>query len=228
MRILVVEADGTDSSSLVRCMARHGYEAHSVDSGRAALQARDYADVVLLTLELPDLDGVEVCRKIRSSSDVPIIALTAGTSEMDRLLVIQEGADDCLVKPYSHRELLIRMRSILRRTNANLTPIRGISLGPLKIDPLSRQVRVRDRLVGLTRKEFDLLYILASNPGTVISRKDLMAKVWEDDWAASDRTIDTHVSTLRGKLGDHNWIVTIRGIGYRLGMAGDSRGYVGS
>lgn len=116
MRILVVEADGSDSSSLLQCLARHGHEAHSVESGRAALQARDYADVVLLTLELPDLDGVEVCRKIRNSSDVPIIALTAGASEMDRLLAIQAGADDCLVKPYSHRELIIRMQSILRRT----------------------------------------------------------------------------------------------------------------
>lgn len=227
MRILVVEADGSDSTSLLQCLARHGHEARSVDSGRAALQARDYPDIVLLTLELPDLDGVEVCREIRSSSDVPLIALTAGASEMDRLLAIQAGADDCLVKPYSHRELLIRMQSLLRRTHASVTRTRGISHGPLQIDPRSRQVHVRDRLVRLTRKEFDLLYLLASRPGTVISRKELMAKVWEDDWAASDRTIDTHVSTLRGKLGDHDWIVTVRGIGYRLGMAGEGVGRIG-
>jgi DNA-binding response OmpR family regulator len=205
-------------------LARQGCEARSVDSGRAALQVRDYADMVLLTLELPDLDGVEVCRGIRTSSDVPIIALTAGSSQLDRLLAIQAGADDCLVKPYSHHELLIRMQSILRRMRVSFARMCEISLGPLLIDPSSRQVRLRGRLVMLTRKEFDLLHLLASQPGTVVSRKELMAKVWEDDWAASDRTIDTHVSTLRSKLGDRSWIVTVRGIGYRLGAAGETVG----
>lgn len=221
MQILVVEADNLASGSLVRSLARQGYDARSVDSGRAALQARDDADVVILALELPDLDGVEVCREIRTSSNVPIIAMTAGSSELDRVLVIQAGADDCLVKPYSHRELLIRMKAILRRMGPHSALISRISHGPLVIDPHSRQVSVQGRLVILTRKEFDLLHLLASRPGTVISRKEIMAKVWDDDWAASDRTIDTHVSTLRGKLGDRSWIITVRGIGYRLGAASD-------
>jgi DNA-binding response OmpR family regulator len=215
------------SQALLSCFQRHRYEVNSVDSGQAALAGHDDVDMVLLALELPDLDGVEVCREIRVRSNVPIIALTSGSGEVDRVLAIQEGADDCLVKPFSHRELLVRMRSIMRRMHASFGRVDEISHGSLSIDPYSRQVHVNGDSVSLTRKEFDLLYMLASRPGAVVSRKELMAQVWEDEWAVSDRTIDTHVSTLRSKLGNREWIITIHGVGYRMGAAGEPVGLTG-
>jgi len=177
MDILVVESDGAEAESLISALTRHGYQVCGTDGGHQALTGHEQADIVLLALELPDVDGIQVCRGIRAASDVPIIALTA-----------------------------------------QLTPkLVEICHGPLHIDPYSRQVRVRDEAVEVTRKEFDLLHLLASQPGAVVSRKELMARVWQDDWAESDRTIDTHVSTLRNKLGDKTLIVTVRGVGYRLG-----------
>jgi DNA-binding response OmpR family regulator len=221
MRILLVEGDGPESESLNRALTRHGYEVCGVGAGREALTGHQQADLVLLALELPDLDGVQVCRGIRAASDVPLIALTAGTTELDRVLSLQAGADDCLVKPFGFRELLARMESVMRRARPQPPTLDEIDHGPLRIDPHSRQVRVRDQVVDVTRKEFDLLLLLASRPGAVVSRKELMAQVWQDDWAVSNRTIDTHVSTLRTKLGDKSLIVTVRGVGYRLGYGRD-------
>jgi len=218
MDILVVESDGAEAESLISALTRHGYQVCGTDGGHQALTGHEQADIVLLALELPDVDGIQVCRGIRAASDVPIIALTAATNELDRVLSLQAGADDCLVKPFGFRELLARMESVMRRARPQLTPkLVEICHGPLHIDPYSRQVRVRDEAVEVTRKEFDLLHLLASQPGAVVSRKELMARVWQDDWAESDRTIDTHVSTLRNKLGDKTLIVTVRGVGYRLG-----------
>jgi DNA-binding response OmpR family regulator len=221
MRILLVEGDGPESESLNRALTRHGYDVCGVGAGREALTGHQQADLVLLALELPDLDGVQVCRGIRAASDVPLIALTAGTTELDRVLSLQAGADDCLVKPFGFRELLARMESVMRRARPQPPTLDEIDHGPLRIDPHSRQVRVRDQVVDVTRKEFDLLLLLASRPGAVVSRKELMAQVWQDDWAVSNRTIDTHVSTLRTKLGDKSLIVTVRGVGYRLGYGRD-------
>lgn len=217
MRILLVEGDGPESESLIRALTRHGYEVRGVGAGREALTEHQQADLVLLALELPDLDGVQVCRGIRAASNVPVIALTAGTNELDRVLSLQAGADDCLVKPFGFRELLARMESVMRRAQPQPPTLEEIDHGPLHIDPHSRQVRVRDQVVDVTRKEFDLLLLLALRPGTVVSRKELMEEVWQDDWAVSNRTIDTHVSSLRNKLGDKSLIVTVRGVGYRLG-----------
>lgn len=132
------------------------------------------------------------------------------------MLSLQAGSDDCLVKPYKFRELAARMGSVMRRARPRFPVPQAISRGTLHIDLRSRQVRVRGRSVSMTRKEFDLLSVLASQPDTVVSRKELMAKVWEDSWAVSSRTIDTHVSALRSKLGDSDWIVTVRGVGYRF------------
>ena len=154
---------------------------------------------------------------IRASSDMPIITLITGGSELDKVLSLQAGSDDCLVKPYGVRELCARIDAVMRRARkavlADTTKV--MSNGSLRIDPKSREVRVLDQVIRTTRKEFDLLLMLASQPGTVFSRKELMARVWKDEWA-SGRTVDTHVSMLRNKLGSGNWIATVRGIGYRF------------
>jgi DNA-binding response OmpR family regulator len=217
MRVLVVDADLRNAETLVCGLAKQGHNVDHVESGRAALDTYKQADLVLLDLDLPDLDGVEVCRTIRAGGETPLITFTNGATELDKVLSLQAGADDCLVKPYGFRELVARMDAVMRRAMARAPNRRALSCGDLHIDPRSRQARLAGRLLELTRKEFDLLYLLASLPGTVFSRKELMAKVWADDWAVSSRTVDTHVSTLRNKLGAGDWIVTVRGVGYRLG-----------
>jgi DNA-binding response OmpR family regulator len=215
-RVLVVDPDERAAADLADRLARSGYEVGLAATGRAALTSWEDADLVVLDLGLPDVDGLEVCAQIRGRGATPVITLTSGDTELDRVLSLQAGADDCLIKPYGYRELVARMRAVLRRTAAPRTTA-VLSHGALRIDPRGRQVRVGDRSVTLTRKEFDLLYLLASLPQTVVSRRDLMAKVWADEWSVSSRTVDTHVSSLRGKLGPGDWIVTVRGIGYRLG-----------
>ena len=221
MHVLVVQPDRSAAAFLIQGLGRHGYEARSVDTGREALKAHQDADLVLLDLELPDVDGLEVCRSIRATGDTPIITLTSGRTELDKVLCFQAGSDDCLAKPYGFRELLARMQAVLRRVRRPAVSRQEWTVlsGSLQIDPRARQVWIADQAVELTRKEFDLLHLLASQPGAVFSRRELMSQVWQEDWMTSGRTIDTHVSTLRGKLGDVNWIVTVRGIGYRFAHA---------
>lgn len=214
-RVLVVENDVQYSDSLIHNLRRHGHEVSVVERGGEALQVYGHADLVLIDLELPDLDGLEVCRAIRTVSDLPIIALTARGTELDRVLGLQAGADDYMVKPYGFRELMARMQAVMRRARPAPRPVDVISHGPLRIDAGSREVSVYGRPVLVTRKEFDLLYLLASHPGSVIPRSRLMQQVWGDSW--SRRTVDTHVSSLRSKLGASDWIITIRGVGFRLG-----------
>jgi DNA-binding response OmpR family regulator len=218
MRVLVVDADPHNAKSLVFSLAKQGHNVDHVECGQAALDIYKQADLVLLDLDLPDLDGVEVCRSIRAGTEIPLITFTNGETELDKVLSLQAGADDCLVKPYGFRELVARMDAIMRRAGTRAPNRHTISVGGLHIDPRGRQARLDGRLIDLTRKEFDLLYLLAALPGTVLSRKELMAQVWADDWAVSSRTVDTHVSTLRNKLGAGEWIVTVRGVGYRLGV----------
>jgi DNA-binding response OmpR family regulator len=214
-RILVVDSNAEEAEALVRGLKRHGHEVESAASGSAALQSYAGADLVLIDLELPDLDGLEVCRSIRSTCDVPVIAVTARGSELDRVLGLQAGADDYLVKPYGFRELMARMEAVMRRVRTAVPATKVVSHGPLRIDADSREVTLHGRAVDVTRKEFDLLYMLASNPDTVIPRKRLIHQIWGDSW--SRRTVDTHVSSLRGKLGGSGWIITVRGVGFRFG-----------
>ncbi|CAL9326449.1 MULTISPECIES: response regulator transcription factor [Streptomyces] len=214
-RILVVDADTEPADCLAAQLRRHGHDPHCVTRAGAALQAYADADLVLLALELPDLDGLEVCRAIRTVSRVPVIIVTARQSELDCVLGLQAGADDYVTKPYGLRELMARIEAVTRRARWQSAAVEEIRHGRLRIDVNSREVTVDGVEVSLTRKEFDLLRLLASHPDTVIPRKQLLQQVWGDSW--SRRTVDTHVSSLRGKLGDSGWIVTVRGVGFRLG-----------
>ena len=218
VQIVLVEPDVAGADAMIGRLTRHGYEIDRVGSGQEALSAYEHADLVLLELDLPDLDGVEVCRHIRANSNTPIITFTADEAHVDRVLSLHAGADDSIVKPFEFRELVARMKAVLRRAvPAPAAETVAISHGALHIDPRKREVRVGERVVDVTRKEFDLLYLLASQPDAVVSRKELMSKVWADEWGTRSRTVDTHVSSLRNKLGDGDWIVTVRGVGYRLG-----------
>ncbi|MFG3349264.1 response regulator transcription factor [Streptomyces sp. NPDC048018] len=216
LRILVVENEERSAKALVQDLVRRGYRADSVTTGSQALQVHRQADLILLDLDLTDLDGLEVCRSIRAMSDTPIIAVTERGSELDRVLGLQAGSDDYMVKPYGFHELLARIGAVMRRVRPSPTA-RTIEHGPLRIDADTRRVTLHGRPVDLTRKEFDLLHMLAIQPGAVVSRRQLMTQVWDDAWSHKGRTIDTHVSSLRGKLGSSHWIVTVRGVGFRLG-----------
>lgn len=213
--LLVEEVDEGDGESLVRRLERHGHRVSRAGSGGAALRTYEDSDLVLLDLDLSDLDGLEVCKTIRTMSDVPVIVVTTRATELDCVLSLYAGADDYLVKPYGYRELMARMESVMRRARPQSFAAKVVSHGPLRVDAASRSVSLRGQTVEVTRKEFDLLYLLASKPNTVISRKQVMQCVWGDSW--SRRTADTHVSSLRNKLGSSNWIITVRGVGFRFG-----------
>lgn len=217
IRVLVVEGDGVTAEERVRYLRRQGYSATSVGTGEEALRAHRQSDLVVLDLDLPDIDGLEVCRSIREAGDRPVIAVTSRDTELDRVLALQAGADDCVLASCGVREMTARIEAVLRRAHARPDSTRSISMGPLHIDGRSREVRLHGGPVNLTAKEFELLHILASDPENVISRKELMDRVWDTSWADSSRTIDTHVSSLRAKLGAGTWVITIRGVGYRMG-----------
>jgi DNA-binding response OmpR family regulator len=221
LRVLVVEPDVDTAEDLALALRRHNHHVDSVRTGGDALKAFHRADLLLLDLELPDIDGLEVCRTVRSARDIPIIAVTTRGSELDRVLGLQAGADDYVVKPYGFRELMARIGAVMRRATRRLAPAEVIERGPLQLDPGRREVRLDGHPVGLTRKEFDLLHLLASRPGVVFSRRELAQRVWDGNCTESSRTIDTHVSSVRNKLGDSAWIVTVRGVGFRFGRGRD-------
>jgi DNA-binding response OmpR family regulator len=225
MHILVVEQEVPTVRSLARGLERYDHEVRRVTTGAAALEQHEAADLVLLDLDLPDMDSLEVCRRIRRTSCTPVIAFNEPGTGLDRILSLQAGADDCLEKPFEFRELLARMEAVMRRVWPKETAARestALTLGSLTIDAASREVRVDGAEVELTRKEFDLLHYLARNSKTVVTRQRLMAEVWEDPeshvlGARASRTLDTHVSSLRTKLGRSSWILNVRGVGFRVG-----------
>jgi DNA-binding response OmpR family regulator len=217
-RLLVVEDDESIAEPLVEGLAREGFAVARVATGAAALAA-DEADLVLLDLGLPDLDGREVCRQLRARTGVPIIVVTARSEELDRVLLLEMGADDYVVKPFGFRELVARIRAVQRRTTGGHD--RRLSteqvLGPMVLDRASRRVWLSGTELDLTPKEFDLLSYLADPPSQVRTREEIIARVWDEHWWGSTKTLDVHVAALRRKLdGDHVWITTLRGVGYRL------------
>jgi two-component system, OmpR family, response regulator RegX3 len=216
VRVLVVEDDDAIAAPLAAGLEREGFEVQRVATGADALEA-DAVDVVLLDLGLPDLDGFEVCRRLRSRSDVPILVISARGEEVDRVIGLELGADDYLVKPFGFRELVARIRAVTRRTGATPDVSRPQHIGALEIDRRTRRVRVGGGEVALTPKEFDLLACLAEEPGTVVTRQELLDEVWDPHWYGPSRTIDVHVASVRKKLGDPRWVETVRGVGFRLG-----------
>ena len=218
MRVLIVEDDDAIAVPLAKGLTREGFEVERVSSGHAALNAAG-ADLILLDLGLPDLDGYEVCRRIRASSDVPLIVITARGEEVDRVIGLELGADDYVVKPFGLRELIARIRAVTRRTGARPEPVsERLRAGALEIDQRTHSVTVNGDVVALTRKEYDLLVYLASDPGAVRTREDIIDEVWDPHWFGPTKTLDVHVASLRRKLGDPGWIETVRGVGYRLGV----------
>ncbi len=223
VRILVVEDDRGVAVSLADGLTDAGFEVSHAPTGQAALDAEDAddVDVVLLDLGLPDMDGRDVCRQLRSrSSNVPIIMLTARSDEFDRVLGLELGADDYVTKPFSVRELVARIRAVTRRTGNGAADATDAdepqTIGALTIDRRTRRVTLGDEPVSLTAKEFDLLSVLAIDPGAVQSRTVILENVWDTHWYGPTKTVDAHVAAVRKKLGDPRWIEAVRGVGFRF------------
>jgi two-component system, OmpR family, response regulator RegX3 len=221
MRLLLVEDDPTISEPLRTGLIREGFEIELAATGGDALAAGP-VDLVLLDLGLPDLDGRVVCRELRERSSVPIIVVTARGDEIDRVMLLELGADDYVVKPFGFRELVARIRAVLRRTGER--PASGdkeeIIWGPLHIDTRTHQVALAGESVSLTPKEFELLVYMASDPGAVFTREQIIDHVWDENWWGSTKTLDVHVASLRKKLLPE-LIATVRGVGFRLAEPGD-------
>jgi two-component system, OmpR family, response regulator RegX3 len=215
VHILVVEDEDAIADPLVAGLRREGYEVSRVATGDGALQASP-ADLVLLDLRLPDIDGLDVCRQLRERSRTPIIVLTARGEEADRVVGLELGADDYVVKPYGLRELIARIRAVTRRAASLGANGGSLRAGDLEVDERSRRATLGGRELELTPKEFELLAALARDPGAAVSRQRLLAEVWQTSWYGSSKTIDVHVAALRKKLGDPGWIETVRGVGFRL------------
>jgi DNA-binding response OmpR family regulator len=215
---LVVEDEDAIAEPLAEGLRREGFEVERVATGGEALEAPE-PDVVLLDLRLPDLDGFEVCRQLRARSDVPIIVVSARGEEVDRVVGLELGADDYVVKPFGLRELIARIRAVSRRSQSRGDAASVIAVGALRIDPRSRRVSLDGSEVQLTAKEFDLLALLARDPGVVVDRERILRDVWHTTWYGSSKTIDVHVAALRKKLGDPAWIETVRSVGLRLRAA---------
>jgi DNA-binding response OmpR family regulator len=211
--VLVVEDDAGIATQLVRGLSRGGYQVDHVVTGSEALR-RGGADVVLLDLGLPDGDGVQVCRRLRERSGVAIIVVTAHGEESDRVLALDAGADDYLVKPFGLAELQARIRAVLRRVRPEDEVIRH---GPLTVDARTRKVTVSGREVAVTPKEFDILECLAADPGRVVSRREILESAWDSHWYGPSKVLDVHMASLRKKLGLPGLIETVYGRGFRLG-----------
>jgi two-component system, OmpR family, response regulator RegX3 len=214
VQILIVEDDDAIAKPLAAGLEREGFDVTRVATGEDALEAA-LPDLVLLDLRLPGMDGTEVCRRLRARSDVPIIVVTAKGEEVDRVVGLELGADDYLVKPFGFRELLARIRAVMRRARPG-TDRAQIHVGALEIDVRGRRAIMGDDALNLTTKEFDLLALLASEEGDVVSRQRILREVWDTEWFGPTKTVDVHVASLRKKLGDPGWIETVRGVGLRL------------
>ncbi|WP_225830084.1 response regulator transcription factor [Streptomyces sp. NK08204] len=232
MRVLLIEDDDRVAGPLAEGLRRFGFTVEHARTGADGLAAPEAA-MVLLDLGLPDMDGIDVCRALRSRSSVPIIMITARDDEVDRVLGLELGADDYVSKPFGVRELVARIRAVTRRArpavpdaqsrepDASDAPGRPATadvqrIGPLTIDRRTRQVHLHQAPIALAPKEFDLLACLAEDPGAVCSRRQILDIAWEPNFFGPTKTLDVHIAALRRKLGDSSWIENIRGIGFRL------------
>lgn len=223
MKVLVVEDDPRISDVLEYALKAEGYEVEKSQRGRDAIEITKASCPALIVLDvgLPDLDGFEVCRAVRKFSEVPIIFLTSRSDEIDRVVGLEIGGDDYMVKPFSPRELLARVKAVRRRhERAASAPVETQSQGELRygsiaIDPEKFRVRCDGEEIVLTAQEFKLLELLVRHPGRVFTRNQLLNRAWGDGGLVTDRTVDVHVKSLRKKFGDHDFIETVRGVGYR-------------
>ena len=218
--VVVVEDDPHIADLVDLYLRRDGYRVLLAPDGEKglALFAREDPWIVILDVGLPGAkDGFEVCREIRAKSSVPVLFLTARDDEVDRILGLELGADDYLVKPFSPRELVARVRAILRRTREAPSPREVVTVEDLEVDLRRREVRRAGEVVALTTREFDLLAFLANNIGLALSRQQLLDGVWGSDWYGDERTVDVHVAQLRKKLGPELPLATVWGMGYRFG-----------
>lgn len=222
-KILVVEDEKSLSEPLAYLLRREGYEVSVVDNGLSAVEAVDQSppDLMLLDLMLPGLAGTEVCREVRNRSSLPIIMLTAKDSEVDIVVGLELGADDYVTKPYSSRELLARIKAVLRRRSTDPDPSDGVlEYHGIVLDSDRHQLQVRGELVSLPLKEFELLELLMVNAGRVLTRGQIIDRVWGSDYFGDTKTLDVHIKRLRSKIEVHpsepTVIVTVRGLGYRF------------
>jgi DNA-binding response OmpR family regulator len=218
--VVVVEDDPHIADLVDLYLRREGYRVLLAGDGEKGLEIFSRADpwIVILDVGLPGArDGFDVCREIRTRSTVPVLFLTARDDEVDRILGLELGADDYLVKPFSPRELVARVRAILRRTREGPAPQKVFTVGDLEVDVRRREARRAGEVVALTTREFDLLAFLANNAGLALSRQQLLDGVWGSDWYGDERTVDVHVAQLRKKLGSDLPLVTVWGVGYRFG-----------
>lgn len=218
MRVLLVEDDEPVAESLRRGLVRYGFEVEWVTTGEAALAVSVPPDLVLLDLGLPDTDGLDVCRELRLRGDVPIIVISARSDETDRVVGLEIGADDYVSKPFGVREVIARIRAVMRRVQ----PKPAATAGPdrygarLTLDRKAARVRLDGDEVALTPKEYDLLAFLTEEPGALMSREQIMEAVWDANWFGPTKTLDVHVAALRRKLAGSVLIETVRGVGFRL------------
>jgi two-component system, OmpR family, response regulator RegX3 len=230
-RVLFVEDERSIYEPFGRALAREGFEPVLAHTAADALRlaGERMPDVVLLDLQLPDGDGRDVARELRRHSDVPIVMLTARGTEMDKIVGLELGADDYVVKPFSAAEVISRIRAVLRRSgpreNGSGAAMQPVAIGEVELDPAARIARRRGEELELSRKEFDLLAVLMRDAGRVVRREDLMSEVWDSNWFGSTKTLDVHIGWLRRKLGDDpadpTYIETVRGVGFRFAAPED-------
>ena len=221
--ILIVEDESSIASFVALYLKNAGYAVRTVAKGADALDqvSADPPSLTILDLMLPDIDGIEVCRRIRKTSDVPILMLTARDEDVDKIIGLEVGADDYMTKPFNPRELVARVKSILRRSTPERRQAESavIRHGDLSVDAGRREVRVGEEEIQLAPKEFDLLWELLDHKGLVLTRDQLLERVWGYTFAGDTRTVDVHVRQLRRKLGDASPIVTVWGVGYKVSPA---------
>ena len=219
MRLLIVEDEDSIAVPLADGLRLEGFEVERVATGAQALAAPE-PDLILLDLRLPDMDGYSVAREWRTRSRVPIIMVTARGEEVDRVVGLEIGADDYVVKPFGLRELIARINAVMRRSGdsgaVDEVPDE-MSSGGLEVSLRTRRVTIGGEEIHLTPREFDILAMLIADPGAVVSRDDLLRRLWGTTWAVQTKAIDVHVSSLRRKMGDPAWVETVRGVGFRLG-----------